>query len=303
MSTGTRDAASTVLFDVPGPIALRRYRILSAMAGAVLAGLVGYVVWRLARAGQFSAARWGPLVDPSHEAFRPVWRLIGRGLRATLVAAGLAIVCSLVLGTLLGVVRMMLGRWGRIPLVAVMELLRGLPVVITIFFASRVLPDLGISVAGLPGTDGLWYLVIGLTAYNMVILAEIVRAGVAALPRGQREAALAVGLTPWQSMRLVLLPQAFRVMLPAVISQLVVVLKDTSLAAVLGIYTELLRQANLIAQNLDNRIPMLLLVGAIFIGLNYSLGRLAEWVERRLSRAQTPSEQTVAVEQMRLTGA
>ncbi len=303
MSATTKTPASSVLFDVPGPVAMRRYRLLGVAASAALLALAGVVIWRLVEAGQFTAERWGPLVDPTHPSFGAVWRLIGRGLRATLVAAALAIAFSLVLGTLLGVIRMMLGRWSRLPLIGVMELLRGLPVVITIFFASRVLPDLGISVAGLPGQDGLWYLVIGLTAYNMVIFAEIVRAGVASLPRGQREAALAIGLTHWQTMRLVLLPQAFRVMLPAVISQLVVVLKDTSLAAVLGVYTELLTLANRAAQNLDNRIPMLMFVGAVFILLNFSLGKLAEWVEQRLSRAQTPSEQATAVEQMRPSGA
>jgi glutamate transport system permease protein len=127
--------------------------------------------------------------------------------------------------------------------------------------------------------------VIGLTAYNMVIIAEILRAGVLSLPSGQREAALAIGLTPGSTMRLILLPQAVRTMLPALISQIVVVLKDTSLAAVLGIYIELLRQGNLIALNLDNPIQMLSVIAVIFILLNYLLSRLARWLERRLSRS------------------
>jgi glutamate transport system permease protein len=126
-----------------------------------------------------------------------------------------------------------------------------------------------------------------LTAYNSVIIAEIIRAGVASLPRGQREAALAVGLTSGQTMRAVLLPQAFRVMLPALISQVVVIVKDTSLAAVLGIYPELLKEGNLIAQNLSNPIQMLTVVGIIFVIINFSLSRLAVWVERRLSRRST----------------
>lgn len=103
---------------------------------------------------------------------------------------------SLVVGTLIGVGRMMLGRRSRMPLVGVIELLRGLPVVITIYYASRVLPELGVDLSGLPGGEGLWFLVIGLTAYNCVIIAEIIRAGVASRPRGQREPALAIGLTP-----------------------------------------------------------------------------------------------------------
>jgi glutamate transport system permease protein len=179
---------------------------------------------------------------------------------------------------------MMLGRQARMPVVALIELLRGLPVVITIYFASRVLPQLGVDLSGMPGGAGLWFLVIGLTAYNCVIIAEILRAGVASLPSGQREAALAIGLTPGATMRLVLLPQAIRVMLPALISQLVVILKDTSLAAVLALYTELLREGNLIALNLHNPIQILSVVAVIFILINYSLSRLATWVDQRSVR-------------------
>lgn len=274
----------TVLYDAPGPRARRRAWIGSLVATIVILGLLYVVYRRLADQGQFSMELWGPVIDPSDERFPLVWRLLWLGLRSTLTAAGLAILFSLVLGTILAVARMMSGRWGRTPLIGLIELLRGLPVVITIYFASRVLPEVGVDVGPLPGDDGLWFLVIGLTAYNMVIIAEIVRAGVASLPRGQSEAALSVGMTPGQTMRTVLLPQAFRTMLPALISQLVVVLKDTSLAAVLGLYPELLNRGNRIAQNLDNPIQMLFVVGLIFILINYALSRVAIWVERRSSR-------------------
>jgi glutamate transport system permease protein len=227
-------------------------------------------------------------VSPSDENFPLVWELLGKGLLATLTAAALAIVFSLVIGSAVGVARMMLGRTTRIPIVGLIELLRGLPVVITIYFASRVLPELGVDLSGMPGGSGLWFLVIGLTAYNSVIIAEIIRAGVASLPAGQREAALAVGLSPGATMRLVLLPQAVRIMLPALISQLVVILKDTSLAAVLGLYTELLRQGNLIALNLDNPIQILSVVAVIFILINYSLSRLATWADQRSVRTTQP---------------
>jgi glutamate transport system permease protein len=273
-----------VLYDAPGPQARRRSLIGGIVATVVILVGLGVVAKRLNDKGQFSGELWGPLFDPGNEVFRDVWRLIGEGLLATLKAAALAIVFSLVLGALIGVGRLMLGRWTRIPLVGVMEILRGLPVVITIYFASRVLPELGADLSFMPGGEGLWYLIIGLTAYNMVIIAEILRAGVLSLPSGQREAALAIGLTPGATMRLVLLPQAVRTMLPALISQVVVILKDTSLAAVLGIYIELLRQGNLIALNLDNPIQILSVVATIFILLNYLLSRLARWLESRMRR-------------------
>lgn len=292
-------SADTVLYDAPGPRARRRHRALGLAALAVIGALAAVVVSRLAHQGQFAAELWSPLLDPSDESFRPVWRLLGLGLLATLTAAALAIAASLVLGSLLGAARLMLGRSGRIPVVGVIELLRGLPVVITIYFVSRVLPEVGVDLSPLPGGQGLWFLVIGLTLYNSVIIAEILRAGVAALPRGQREAGLAMGLTPGATLRLVLLPQAVRLMLPALISQLVVILKDTSLAAVLGLYTELLRQGNLIALNLKNPIQVLALVGLIFIVLNYCLSVLARSLQSRFGRtrttATTPDVDRVAV--------
>lgn len=280
-------ASDTVLYDAPGPRARRRALIGTIISSVALLALAYVVIKRLADQGQFSMELWGPLIDPSNENFEAVWRLLGLGLRATLVAAVLAIVLSLVVGTLLGVARMMSGKVTRVPLVGVIELFRGLPVIITIFYVYQVLPDIGVTVSPLPGEDGLWYLVIGLTIYNSVIIAEIVRAGVASLSSGQGEAARAIGMTERQTMRFVLLPQAFRTMLPALISQLVVVLKDTSLAAVLGLYLELLRRGNLIAANLDNPIQTLFVVGLIFILINYGLSRLAVWTERRLSRAGT----------------
>jgi len=279
---------TSVLYDAPGPRARRRATYGGAIATVAFVILIGLVVKRLADQGQFSGTLWGPILNPSDESFPLVWNLIGQGVLATLTAAVLAIAFSLLLGGVIGVARMMLGRKARMPVVAVIELLRGLPVVITIYFASRVLPELGVDLSGLPGGAGLWFLVIGLTAYNCVIIAEIIRAGVVSLPSGQREAALAIGLTTGATMRLVLLPQAIRVMLPALISQLVVILKDTSLAAVLALYTELLRQGNLIALNLHNPIQILFVVAVIFILINYSLSRLATWLDQRSVRRTQP---------------
>jgi glutamate transport system permease protein len=161
-------------------------------------------------------------------------------------------------------------------LVSVIELLRGVPVVMAIFFASRVLPQVGVDLSL------VWYLVIGLTAYNSVVIAEIIRAGVQALPRGQTEAAYAIGLTRGATLRLVLLPQAFRIMLPALIGQLVVVLKDTSLGAFIG-YEELLRRGNIGVQNLHNPIQLYLVIAGMFITINLAVSRLATVVERRIS--------------------
>jgi glutamate transport system permease protein len=273
---------TSVLFDAPGPRTRRRILAGSVVAGVVLAGVALLVAQRLSDNGQFEGAKWGPLLNPSDENFGPLWRSLWGGLRATLAAAGWAMLFSLVLGTAMAVTRITALPWYRWLVVSVIELLRGVPVVMAIFFASRVLPEVGVDLSL------RWYLVIGLTAYNSVVIGEIIRAGVAALPRGQTEAAYAVGLSRWGALRLILLPQAFRIMLPALISQLVVILKDTSLGAFIS-YEELLRRGNFAVQSLGNPLQLYLLIGAIFITVNYTIGRLAVVVERRVSRVKRPA--------------
>jgi glutamate transport system permease protein len=152
----------------------------------------------------------------------------------------------------------------------VVEFFRAVPLLLLIFFAffgSYVL--IGVNVSAFAAV------VFGLTVYNGSVIAEIIRAGVLSLPRGQSEAAYAVGMRKSQVMRLVLLPQAFRAMLPAVVSQFIVLLKDSALGLIVG-YDELVdRGLNGIAANFSNVIPAAILIAAIFILINLSLDRLA----------------------------
>jgi len=287
---------TSVLYDAQGPQARRRTAIGTAVGAVVVLGTVYLVLSRLAGRGQLDWERWAPLLDPSNERFQSVWRLFGTGILYTLQAAALAMLLSLVLGTLIAVARLQLGRTGRMPLVAVVEVLRGAPGVILVYLCIRALPDVGIDFRSWYGGRELWGLVIGLTLYNMVVFAEVVRAGVLSLPRGQREAGLATGLTDWQTMRLVLLPQAFRVMLPAIISQLVVVLKDTSLVAFVGNYPELLGRGEDIQRILDNPIQTFTVVALLFIAINYALSKVAEAIQRRQARGRQASTAKVQQE-------
>ncbi|PPK98457.1 glutamate transport system permease protein [Kineococcus xinjiangensis] len=275
-------APQAVLFDAPGPRARRRILIASVVAGLAVLALLVVAVLRLVERGQFDAEKWAPLVDPSTKEFPQVWGLLLDGLLVTLQAAALAVVASLLIGVTLAAVRLSLGRAGRMPLVALMELLRGLPVVVTILYVYVVFLATGLDV------EQFWALVVGLTLYNCVIIAEITRAGVQSLPKGQVEAGLAVGLTKSQVMRLIQLPQALRAMLPAIISQLVVILKDTALAiVVLNSVHDLMWHANKIRIFLDNPLQTYFVVAVIYILLNLVLDRLAHWTQRRLSRAGT----------------
>lgn len=300
----------SVLYDAPGPRQQRITWITSIIATVLLlVGAYFLIYLPLDDKGQFSMELWGPLVDPSNDSFSQVWDRIGHGFRNTLTAAALAIVTSLLVGTLLALLRIQLKSLTRrrfsglgapvayllrglsallsgITRVCV-EVFRGLPVVITIFFVARGFPEVGISF------DALWYLVIGLTIYNSVVIAEILRSGMEGLPGGQAEAAAAVGLSPSQTTRMILLPQAFRIMLPALISQLVVVLKDTSLGFIIS-YEDTLNIGKQIIGVLGNPIPTYIVIAAIFIAVNYSLSKLAQYVQRRLAQgrrtAGTPTQ-------------
>ena len=179
------------------------------------------------------------------------------------------------------------------------EVARGTPVYVTIVVVYTLLPQWGLDF-----DDRLWYLVIGLTIYNSVVIGEILRSGMQGLPAGQREASLAVGLSSWQTSLLVLYPQALRVMLPALISQLVVVLKDTSLGGLAVSYEEALRTTQLMVEafrslNIANAIPMFLTLGVMFIVVNYALSKFAHYLQSRMGsrRQRAEGEQNlVAVE-------
>ena len=270
--------STPVLYDNPGPRTRRRVLLGSIVAGAVLLAVLGLALYRLAGQDQLSGERWGPLVNPFDPQFAAVWSGLLEALLLNITAAALAMVLSLATGTLLALTRITSAAWYRWAVVGVIEVLRGLPVVIAIFLSYRILPELGVEL------PRIWYLVIGLTAYNAVVIAEIVRAGVASLPRGQAEAASAIGLTRGQSLRLVQLPQAFRIMLPALISQLVVVFKDTSLGFVI-LFPEAISFARIAIQTLSNPLQLYFVIAILFIAINYLLSRFAQWVERRLSRA------------------
>lgn len=291
--------SSSVLYDIPGPRTKRRTLAGSVLAGAALLGVLALVVNRLAQRGQFTAEKWGPLINPGNDTFNPVWTNLGQGVVSTLQAAAWAIVLSLVVGTLLAILRITAAPWWRWSVVGVIELLRGVPVAITIIFVWQVAPVIGLD------WPLMWDLAVGLTLYNSVMIAEIVRAGINSLPRGQTEAALSLGLRRGQVLTNVQLPQAFRVMLPALISQLVVVLKDTSLGFAIG-YGGLVATGNRVHLQLDNPLQVLFVVALMYIVINYSLSKLAVYLERRLSRgkkAAAPEAEQAAMAEAETSGA
>lgn len=263
---------TSVLYDAPGPVARRRALVGSVVATVLLLGLAALGLQYANRNGLLAADHWDVLYDPpKNQTVADVWRSLLTGLLATLRAAAVAAPLALVLGFALAMWRTTRFTVLRVPALVIIELFRGLPVLLMMFFGLLALQ-----------LDSFQAVVFGLTVYNMAIFAEIIRAGLAALPRGQHEAAAAVGLTRGQTMRHVLLPQAVRTMLPSLIAQLVVLLKDSSLGFIVG-YAELLRSIQLNAQFFGPRyFVALFLVGAsIYLLVNIGLSWFARWLARR----------------------
>jgi len=270
---------SRVLFDLPGPRARRRQRIGSLVGAVLVLALVGLALWRLGSNGQLEPERWAILFDPATN----VPQRLMEALVNTLQVAAVGMVAATVLGALLAVGRLSEHAWLRLPVVTVIEFFRAVPLLVLILFCFLFLPQVGLRLSAFGA------LALGLTLYNMAVLAEIIRAGILSVDRGQSEAAYGLGLRKWQVMSFVLVPQAVRRMLPVLVAQLVVLLKDSSLGFIVG-YLELLRTSRSLVETLNfsfgPRYTFQLYVAAalIYIVVNVLLSQLAKYIERRTSQ-------------------
>jgi glutamate transport system permease protein len=264
-----------VLFDVPGPKARGRHLIVAVVGAVAVLALLAAVIRGLANPenNQLTAAKWKPFLAAE------TWTAyLIPGLGRTLLAAAIAVVLSLVIGVLLGIGRLSGNRIIRSPCGIFVEFFRSVPVLMMMLFAFFF----GLFILHISGAAvALFGVVAGLTFYNSCVIAELIRSGVNSLPRGQREAGLAIGLTGRQTLTAILLPQAITAMLPSLVSQLVVILKDTALGYIIT-YPELLRSGQNFATRGGNLIPTLIVIAALFILINYGLSRLARYLEARL---------------------
>lgn len=258
---------ASVLTDALGPRGERRVKIATGISLAALAAFVVYALWRFQTNGQLDPDTWGDYVDVE------TVKALGRGLRGTLQAALTAMVLAVVVGFGLA-----LGRLSRNRVVsgasrAVIEFIRGIPVLLFIFFAFLALPDIiGVRLSPFAAV------VVALSAYNSAVLAEIFRAGILSLPRGQSEAAFAIGLTYWQAQFQVILPQAVRRMTPAIVAQLATLTKDTALGFVIG-YAETLRIGQRLGEFYGSVFQAYIIVAVVYFVLIWLLSRLARRLE------------------------
>ena len=270
-------SAESALFDAPGPRARRRHAVLTVLGVLIALGALWVAVRKMGSANQLEGYMWSPFVtDPE------VWtEYLLPGLRATLQAAVLSVLLAGVFGIFFGMGRLSHRRVVRWVSGGVVEFFRSVPVLLMMIFfffgwfsRSEWMPN---DLAPLAGV------VLALTLYNGSVIAELVRSGVHSLPKGQAEAGLSIGLSPGQTLRSIQLPQALTAMLPALVGQLVVVLKDTALGTII-LYPELLTAARTVGSAYANTVPAYLVVAAIFIVLNYALTRVARFVEQWLKR-------------------
>ncbi|ANJ27409.1 amino acid ABC transporter permease [Agromyces aureus] len=276
---------ASVLFDAPGPKARRRSLIFSIIAGVLVVAALGWMFLTLnapkesggiTLPGMFDASRWDIYADPEIWSF-----IIFQGVWGTLRAAIVAAVLAIIIGVLFSLLRSAETAWIRIPTAVVIEFFRGMPVLLMMLFILLV-----------GSTGQYWAVVWALAVYNGALIGEALRAGLVSLPRGQREAGLSLGMRPLQSKMLVEFPQAFRQMLPIIVAQLVVLLKDTSLGYIVG-YQELLRVTlNNLSSFYGNRylFSLFVITWLLYLAMNLSLSWFARWLARRGDRRLRPAK-------------
>jgi len=271
-------AQTTVLFDAPGPRARRNVLISNVVALIAVLVIVVLVLMQLNEQDQLAPDKWINALNGNAWAnyYLP-------GLKFTLQASGIAVVTSLVFGLFFGFLR--LAPFGPVRWIAgvVVEFFRAVPVLVMMFFLyfffSRIVAPSGL----IASSDAAYYgVIVGLTVYNGAVIAELVRSGVRSLPKGQREAAAAVGMTNNQSLRLVEVPQALTAMLPSLLSQFVVIIKDSALGYLIGFY-ELLQYSRQLGSGYSNILQTLVVAALIFIVINFILTWLASKLAGRLS--------------------
>ncbi|WP_406487674.1 amino acid ABC transporter permease [Streptomyces phaeochromogenes] len=281
---------SSVLYDAQGPRAKRRNVIFSVVFIAALTAVLWWMYDMLEEKGQLEWVLWKPFFTGTEAWSTYLWP----GLKNTLKAAALAMVIALPLGAILGISRLSEHAWVRVPAGVVVEFFRAIPVLVLMIFGLALFSEY----TNVPADDRPLYAVVtGLVLYNSSVLAEIVRAGILSLPRGQAEAALAVGLRKNQVMRFILLPQAVTAMLPAIVSQLVVIVKDTAIGGAVLTFPDLMAAVSpMSAYYGANVIASFTIVAVIYILINFALTSFASWLEGRLRRGKKSTGAVLGVD-------
>ncbi|MBM7617676.1 putative glutamine transport system permease protein [Weissella uvarum] len=204
-------------------------------------------------------------------------RFLLNGLWITGIVSVISILLSFVLGSVLGIIRYMGVKYLSRIVGFLIDLIRNLPLLLIIFFTYFALPKIGIHLNVITST------IVAMTVFESAMLAEIVRSGIKAVPKGQLEGALSNGLNFYQALWYVLLPQAYKKMIPPIVSQFVSLIKDTSLATIIMLPEVTFRAQTIYAQQPKFIIPMFLMLAIMYFVLNFAISRLGGYIDRRMA--------------------
>lgn len=264
-SRSVRDA----LYEAPGPRTRRRVRIATAVSLILVVAALAAIGYRFYITGQFAPRYW------TFFAKATTWKFLLQGFAGTVRVALTAGAIALALGLLL-----MLGRISHLKVLSavcriVTDFFRSLPSLLLIYFFFLVVPQYGIKMSS------FWMLTLPVALAAAGVLAEVFRAGVNAVPKGQIEAALSLGMSPLRTTFKIVLPQAIRFVIPSLISQLVVVVKDTTVAYVVS-YPDLMQNARVLITNYDALVSVYFTIAIIYILINYAINQASIYVSHRL---------------------
>lgn len=261
-------SATRVLFDEPGPRGRAQIRTVTLLVFAVLVFAVIGAIWQFGRKDQLAAYKWAFFTNPA------IIRFLGVGMLGTLISTVVGAVFAFPLGLLLALGRISPNRILAKVCTGWIEFFRAIPMLLVVYAFLLVMPRYGLNL------DIFWKLVVPMILVNSASTAEVFRAGILAVDRGQTEASASLGMTRGQAMRLIILPQALRIVLPGLLSQLVNLLKDSTLGFVVS-YPELMQQGRELTAYYGFLIQTYLVVAAIYVAGNFGVTKLAEYLQQR----------------------
>ncbi len=266
--TNIRDA----LYEPPGPAARKKIAAATAVSLVLIILLMIAVIRQFEVNGQLDAKYW------SFFGRRTTWSFLGKGLLGTLEAALSAGAITFAAGFLLMVGRISSYKILRGISTALIEFTRGVPTLLFIYFFFLVVPQFGVKMAA------FWKVTLPVAISACGVVAEVLRSGVNAVPRGQREAALSLGMRESHVFLKVVFPQAIRYVIPALISELVIVVKDTTFAYVVS-FPDLMQNAKVLISNYDAMLSVYLVIAVIYILINFLLNQASAYMAKRQKRS------------------
>lgn len=270
MKKADYSGAVAYLYETPGPRTKRLINIFTAISVVILAAIVTAVIYRFYSKGQFAGKYWSFFLRFT------TWKFLISGLFGTIKASVFAGVIAFFAGMLLVIGRLSRYKALNALSIAVIEFTRGVPTLLFIYFFFLVVPQLGINM------PPILKIVLPVSISAAGVVAEVLRTGINAVPKGQREAALSLGMGEFTAFIGIVFPQGFKIVIPSLISEIVIVIKDTTYAYVVN-YPDLMQNSKVLISNYDAMLSVYLVTAVIYILINYLINRISEHAAKKLS--------------------